>query len=454
MRPGSLRLRLLAGAGAFILAAVALSALGLAVLFKAHVERWVDTQLSAGLDRLIAGLDLDADGKLAVVRPPDDPRFGRPFSGLYWEAKVEPDGPVLRSRSLWDFEIALPAEQAVDDAVHHHLVAGPAGQMLYLLQRRVELPARLGSRTVRAAVALDDAEVRDAVWRFAGALIPLLSLLTVLLIAAAWIQVSFGLRPLGAMRDKLAAIGSGARQKLGGGFPDEVQPLADEFDALLDARERQIEKARQRAADLAHGLKTPLQVLASDAARLKAKGEEEIAAEVEEISDVMRRLVERQLARARLAEAGANVSADVRACAVRVVRVIERTAAGERLEWEVDIAVGLAARIDPDDLTEALGNLVENAARHARTRVVIAARAGTEGVAITVRDDGPGVPRTRHADIRQRGARLDTSGSGAGLGLAIVDDIAEAWGGSLALDTTPNGFCARLSVPAADRAPL
>jgi signal transduction histidine kinase len=452
MRPGSLRLRLLAGAGAFILVAVALSALGLAVLFKAHVEDWVDMELRADLDRIVAGLDLDADGKLAVVRPPDDPRFGRPFSGLYWEAKAEPGGPVLRSRSLWDFEIAL-AEQSVDDAVHHHLASGPAGQTLYVLQRRVELPARLGSRTVRAAVALDDAEVRNAVWRFAGALIPLLSLLALLLIAAAWIQVSFGLRPLGAMRDKLTAIGSGARQKLGSGFPDEVQPLADEFDALLDAREGQIEKARQRAADLAHGLKTPLQVLASDAARLRAKGEEEIAAEVEEISDVMRRLVERQLARARLAESGANVSADVRTCAVRVVRVIERTAAGERLEWEVDIAVGLAARIDPDDLTEVLGNLVENAARHARTRVVIAARAGTEGVAITVRDDGPGVPRTRHADIRQRGARLDTSGSGAGLGLAIVDDIAEAWGGSLALDTTPDGFCARLSVPPVDRAP-
>ena len=122
------------------------------------------------------------------------------------------------------------------------------------------------------AVALDAGELRAAVWRFTGALTPFLILVGALLVAAAWIQVNVGLRPLGAMRNALVAIRTGARRRLGAGYPDEVQPLAREIDTLLDARDAQLEKARARAADLAHGLKTPLQVLSGEAERLKARG--------------------------------------------------------------------------------------------------------------------------------------------------------------------------------------
>ena len=219
---GSLRLRLLLAAASFILAAIVLSGLSLTVLFERHVERWIDGELGTHLNQLIAGLDTGPDNALVVARSPADPRFEQPFSGLYWEVAVEPDGPVMRSRSLWDFEIALPPEETVDDEVRHHRVEGPSGQTLYLLQRRVELPARLGSKMVRAAVGLDTAEVRAAVWRFATALAPFLLLLGVLLTLAAWAQVAVGLKPLKAMRQKLEAIGHGERRRLGTGFPDEV----------------------------------------------------------------------------------------------------------------------------------------------------------------------------------------------------------------------------------------
>ena len=193
------------------------------------------------------------------------------MSGLYWQVVVEPDGPILRSRSLWDFDIALPLQREVDDKVTSYDLPGPDSQTLHVLQRRIELPERLGRRTARVAVGIDDAELSAAVRRFAGALIPFLVVLAALLTAAAWGQVAIGLRPLAAMRRKLAAIGSGEARRLGIDFPDEVLPLAREIDTLLDARERQVEKARTRAADLAHGLKTPLQLLSSDAERLKAK---------------------------------------------------------------------------------------------------------------------------------------------------------------------------------------
>ena len=443
---GSLRLRLLAGAAAFVLAAIALSAIGLTILFQRHVERWVDAELSSHLDQLIARIDNGADGQLAVTRPPADPRFQRALSGLYWQVKVEPDGPVLRSRSLWDFEIALPAENEVDNRVHNHSVAGPDGQTLHLLQRRIELPARLGDRTARVAVAIDDAEVSAAVRRFAGALLPFLVVLAALLTAAAWAQVTIGLQPLAEMRSKLEAIGSGEACRLGSGFPDEVLPLAREIDTLLDARERQIEKARARASDLAHGLKTPLQLLSGDAERLKAKGENELADEIEDIAGAMRRHVERELARARSGSNAANVSANIVSITQRVVRVMERTLEGKRVTWTVDVPAGLMARIDPEDLTEALGNLAENAARHAQSTVSVMARAEDDTIVLAVIDDGPGIPPARAQEALRRGGRLDSSGS-AGLGLAIVGDIADAWGATLSVESPERGCRIILRIP-------
>jgi hypothetical protein len=125
----------LLGAGAFILTALALAALGLTFLFQDHVEGWVDGELDGYLDQVIAGIDIGPDGKLAVTEPPANPRFTQPLSGRYWQVVVEPDGPLLRSRSLWDFEIPLLPAGTVDDEAHHGRVPGPDGTHLYLLQR-------------------------------------------------------------------------------------------------------------------------------------------------------------------------------------------------------------------------------------------------------------------------------------------------------------------------------
>jgi signal transduction histidine kinase len=169
----------------------------------------------------------------------------------------------------------------------------------------------LGGSDIRAVVALDTGDIRAATQAFAGDLVPFLAVIGALLVAAAWTQVRVGLRPLATIRDRLAAIRSGASRRLGAAFPDEVRPLATEIDALLNARELQIEKAKARATDLAHGLKTPLQVLAGDIARLEAKGETKLAMNLAEVATAMRRNVERELARPRIADGFANGRADV-----------------------------------------------------------------------------------------------------------------------------------------------
>lgn len=448
----ALKTRLLLGAAAFIALALLVAAAGLTLLFERHVKDWIDAELNAHLDQLIAGVDRDPSGAVTVVRPPADPRFETPLSGLYWQVTFQNGGDV-RSRSLWDFTLALPLAQGIDEQSHHQSIAGPDGQSLYLMQRNVELPARLGHAVARFAVGRDEAGVDAAVWRFAQALAPFLLILAGLLIVAAWLQVSIGLRPLAAVRTRIADIRSGRSARLGTKFPVEVQPLAREIDTLLDARDKQIETARQRAADLAHGLKTPLQVLSGGIAKIRAGGDSAVADDLEQAAHMMQRHVDRQLARARMQNGNALASAGVADVASRVIRVLERTPLGQSRAWSLEVPEGSYARIHADDLAEALGGLAENAAKYARARVVVSASGTQDWITVTVSDDGPGIPSQNFGDVLQRGGRLDTSGSGTGLGLAIVSDIAEAWGGVVELDNSGGLFNVHLRLPRASSAP-
>jgi signal transduction histidine kinase len=446
MSRGSLRLRLFIAGAVSVLAAVGLSALGLPLLFERHVERRVTAELGIYLDQVVAGLDRAADGALVAAKQPTDPRFVQPLSGLYWQ--VDLGNAVLRSRSLWDSQLVLPEDLLADGAVHQHRIAGPGGAELLAIERTVTLPARLGGEAIRGVVALDAADLAAARQAFAADLLPYLAVIALFLIAAAYAQVAVGLRPLAAVRERLAAIGEGDVRRLGRAFPDEVLPLADEVDALLDAREAQVDRARARAADLAHGLKTPLQVLSGDVGRLRAKGEEAIATEIEQVAGTMRRHVDRELARARSGAGAPDARAAVAEVVQRVLAVVQRTPAGAKLDWAIDIPSGTVARIDADDLAEAVGNLVENAARHARTTISIRAEVKGDLVLVSVADDGPGIPEDRLDEALTRGGRLDGLADGAGLGLAIVRDIVEAWGGRFEVRTGPTGFEADFGVPA------
>ncbi len=444
---GSLRLRLFVAGAASVMVAIGLSAIGLSLLFERHVERRALAELSVHLNQVIAGLERNGEGDLFVAQQPADPRFQRPLSGLYWQ--LEADGTVLASRSLWDGTLALPVDFLPDGQIHEHEIPGPNGTSLLALERSVSLSARLGGVPARAAVAIDRADIAAATRALVVDMLPFLSVIAVFLIAAAWIQVAVGLRPLAAIRARISAIRDGTRKRLGRGFPNEVRPLAIEVDALLEARENQIARARTRAADLAHGLKTPLQVLSGDVQRLRNAGETGLAEEIEGVARTMRRHVDRELARARIGSAGKDARAVIRDVADQIVSVVRRTPDGKKLRWTIDAPADLAARIDADDLMEALGNLVENASRYARTAVEVSARPEANMVELAVTDDGPGIPPDKVATVVDRGARLDARSGGHGLGLAIVDDIVTAWNGHLDLRPRDGGMSVRIFLPAA-----
>ncbi|WP_349359128.1 HAMP domain-containing sensor histidine kinase [Stappia sp.] len=443
---GSLGRRLTLAGAVAVLAALGLAAAGLIVLFGAHVERRATAELSVHLDQVMAGL-ARRDGGLAVVRAPADPRFARPYGGLYWQ--IETGDTVLRSRSLWDVDLALPVDELEDGRVHVHRLAGPDGQALLVLERSVRLPAALGNAPARVAVALDRAELDAARRAFATDLMPYLALLAGVLIAAQIAQVRFGLGPLRRIGARVATLRDGRATRMGADWPREVRPLAREIDALMAAREADVDRARLRAGDLAHGLKTPLQALLGEAGRLRARGAAREAEAIEEVVRTMQGHVERELVRARTI-AGGRSATQVLGVAERIVSVLRRTPDGERLTWEIAIPKDLAVALDPADLAEAIGALAENAARHARSHVALTAARADAMVRIHLRDDGPGVPETEIASLVTRGRRLDERGTameGTGLGLSIASEIAEAVGGGVSLANRPEGFEAVLELP-------
>ena len=362
---------------------------------------------------------------------------------------MEIAGTLLASRSLWDRLLALPPPG--DGGARRYELAGPHGEALLVLERRLVLPASAGGAAARDVVAMDRAELPVATRDFLRDLAPYLGLLAATLIAAGWVQVAVGLKPLAAVGARVAAVRSGAAARLGGDFPDEERPLAAVVDALIAAREADIARARTRASDLAHGLKTP--TLIGEARRLALRGEAEAAAGIEDIAAAMQRHVDRELSRARIATPGWSTSCNPAAVIGRVLAVVRKTPDGGRLDWRLAAPEGLRVRIDADDLTEEMGALLENAARHARRRVEVAVECGDATIGIAVRDDGPGVEEARFAELGRRGARLDATAPGEGLGLAIASEIIDAAGGGLALRNTPAGFEAVIGLPAAQAPP-
>jgi signal transduction histidine kinase len=249
------------------------------------------------------------------------------------------------------------------------------------------------------------------------------------------------------LRRRIALIRSGDADRLGNGFPDEVQPLTAEVDGLLHYREEQLLRARERAAELAHGFKTPLQVLAGDVERLKALGQTDMARDIDAVITSMRRLVDHEMARARIADSSHYASSNLAKVIDSVIAVVQRTPTGQSIEWIIEIPASLNVRIDPDDLAELIGNITENAARYGKEKVSVRAKPNGAMVEIEIRDDGPRIPETHLPHVLRRGGRLDTTSGGAGLGLSMSENIVQAAGGTIALENARPGLMVSIRLP-------
>ena len=453
-RSGSLRVRLLIITLFTMTAVLSAAYWWLSARFSAELQRQMDSALLQQIDQVTARLDFTDSGEPVVdSRRLSDPRWDRPYSGLYWQldqvsAAGDHRDARLRSRSLWDAQLSvsqLAASVADLRAMDAH---GPKGEPLRVLERaiRVAVPAPVEWRLL---VAIDTRDTLATARSFDGVLLASLGGLGALLGLAALAQVGLGLAPLRAMHASLQRLRAGETPRLEGQFPTEVQPLVDDLNTVLDHNAGMVERARTQAGDLAHGLKTPLAVIRN--ASLQA-GESDLAALVSEQVELAQRQIQWHLSRAQAAARGRVPGQRTAVVPVvdRLIRVMKKIHADRQLSLVVHALHADAVFAgEEQDLQEMLGNLIDNACASARSHVQIAIVPEGNVISIRVEDDGPGVDPDQRAFVLRRGARLDETRPGSGLGLPIVVDLAELYGGALQLSTsTIGGLLAELRLPA------
>jgi len=432
MKPlaGSLAARLIQFSVLWIVLALGAAVFGLSGLYREHVEQELAERVEGYLDELSAVLDVTATGDLVVHRDLSDPLFRRPFAGLYWEVTVA--GRTLhRSRSLWDQTLGPPRDEESQDGPQ--MQSGPENQRLLVWTRTIRYPDFPAPITLR--VAAHDARVESMAASFTKTLAISLTILAAGLIGLVVVQVRYGLAPLRRLGLSITQLREGQVDRIEGNYPSEIRPLVEDLNAVLHENRELLARARAQAGNLAHALKTPLAVIRNALGASGGASTTPVLGEVER----MHAAIERHLVRARAGAPALNTRlVPVRAALDDVIRAVTRIH-----DNRVDIAVegpdDLRFRGDAADLQEILGNLLENAAKWARSAVRVELSVNAERIRIVLHDDGPGIPADQRADAIKRGVRLDTTRPGSGLGLQIVDELCTIYGGSLELGESPMG---------------
>lgn len=428
---------LLLGAGGFALDRVLTSA----------ITRNFDEGLDYVLTSMAASAEIDDLGEVRLIRPLGDQRFLEVYSGLYWQISgpgVEP----FRSRSLWDRALkteALPSTEETrvyDSTEFDRFDEGP----IRVAEREIRLP--LSNVNWRFQVAQSRSELDAQIAAIRKTISVSFALLALGLILMSALQSVYGLWPLRSLRRSIADLRQGkARRVEEGQLPAEVAPLVEELNQLLEHNDRQAEEARAHAGNLAHALKTPLTVIMNAATAKAGDLDETVIRE----ATTMRRQVDHHLARARAVgrRGHAQSRADVWPSLDSVERAVARLYPDVRFDLDGDKEA--VVRVERQDLDEMLGNIIENAAKYGGGSVFVTVSSDADMVDIAVEDDGIGLSEADRAKLFNRGERLDQTKPGTGLGLAIVRDVAEIYGGTVALEESEDmgGVLARLRLPKA-----
>ena len=455
LRRPSLVRRLVLLAAAWSLVVLAVAGLSLTAFFRnAEIHRF-DDELSDTVDGLLAGASVEEE---RIIAPPImDQRAQRAYSGDYWQiATIGKDKALhalVRSRSLWDHALAAPPDQVAA------LVQSPGVMVFYDSVGPEKQPLRVAALLGRlpdfaVPVVFMSAEDRTPVDRdvrtFTTKIIVALVLLGAGLIAAVILQVRVGLRPLFALRREVAAVRTGQSERVHGHYPSELEPLAEELNALMAHNHEVVERQRTHVGNLAHALKNPLSVILTE-----ARGEPSPFGDlVTRQAEAMGQHLEHHLRRARAAARtqGYGERTAVAPLLEELSRTLEKIFRDKvsAIDWRAPD--GLVFMGERQDLLEIAGNVMENACKWCAGKVRVTAEVVSDRqFSITIEDDGPGLADHERGEVLQRGARLDESAPGSGLGLSIVDELVRAYQGSMTLGASAmGGLKLQVILPRAD----
>jgi signal transduction histidine kinase len=427
-------------------------------LFVRQVTAQTESVLRVTLEQLAAGVVFDDPTRRLTLREPQgDPRWSKVYSGAYWQVNAPEGvlpGGVLRSRSLWDFVLTIPGDALNPGMIHIHRLSGPSGQQLLAAERTVLIDGMTDPLPIRLIAATDLRELNQAIDDFAQQVSQYLVVLAVVLVALLAVQLSVGLAPLRRLNLSLDRLRRGEAATLEGDFPAEVRPLADNLNGVVAQHRRHIERARAIAGNLAHALRTPLAVMSNASADQRASVQE-LRDLVAKQTTLAQKQVEWHLKRARMAATTGSSGQrfEISPVVDGIVGVMKRVYADKSLEIRYnDLDRAAVFWGEQQDLQEMLGNLIDNACKWARHRVVISATIVEKTLCIVVEDDGAGVAPDRYSEILKRGVRIDEFVPGTGLGLSIVAELVELYSGTLRFSSSSmGGLAAQICFPAEPR---
>jgi len=389
-------------------------------------EEQIRSRLEHDAETLLTAIDVGPDG-LRLDEMRINPVYRRPFSGHYYV--VRGAATELRSRSLWDATLDVTEAPLAR-------ISDPRGEPLLAFTAHYTKRQQPLTITVAEELTALEAAIRTFQWRYAG----LTALLLAALLGLQQLVLRRALRPLDVTRDELQRLGRGEITALGERGPREIAPLVTAFNDVVGSLRRRTERSQKALGNLAHALKAPLAVLGQLDGDPELSDRREVRETLATQIERLRFTVDRELRRARtVGFAVPGQSVDLGGTLDELISTLRQLYRERGLHFESLVADGLTVAIDRQDLLELFGNLLDNASKWADSRVTVGAEITTDGVCLTVDDDGPGVAVERRSDLLRRGQRLDEAVEGHGLGLAIANDTAALYGGRLTLGDSPLG---------------
>lgn len=455
--PRSLSQRLFASAVLWSVSILLLAGLILSAIYRRSAENAFDERLGVYLRAIVA--DVATPGEDTRTEPGQlgDPQFELTLSGWYWQITPlsQQNTKVKASRSLFASRLPHLADQGVKAELGEYrrgTAQGPDGRWIRLIERVIETDEE-GTFLIQVAAVTDQLE--SDIRRFEYSLAATFLLLALALGASNMAQVRFGLSPLRRLQSEVRAIRRGEGDRIEGTFAPDLAPLASELNLLIASNREIVERARTQVGNLAHALKTPLSVIVNEA----EADHSPLSDKVREQAQVMRDQVKHYLDKARAA-ARSNVvgtTTEVVPAIESLVRTFQKIHRDGVPAFETDLTCAPRFRGEEQDFQDMLGNLLDNAGKWARSRVLVsltmeagAAGGGQDFLILCVDDDGQGLAPPDREQAVKRGRRLDETKPGSGLGLSIVADLAAIYAGEFTLeDGVLGGLRARLRLPAA-----
>jgi signal transduction histidine kinase len=428
----------------WIVLALLTAAALLSWLYRDHIEQHYDAHVFTHVEELMAAVEIDREGQPGLFRRPTDPRFHRMNSGWYWQVLVD-DVPLAKSTSLGSNLIDVSDLNFEENHDVQH-VRGPGEQRLRA--HVVHMSHERFPKPITIMATSPEMQITDDVKDFFYHILLAFMVLAIGLSIAVVVQVRVALKPLKSIKTAIVDVHLGKTDRLPASFPDDVQPLVDELNSLIDHNETLLKRARTQLSDLAHAVKTPLTVIRNEARNMASKRGQLILDQ----AHMMSANLDHYLARARISghKGAIGYRTSIKTVIDDLRYAVKRIYADREFSIELCSKGDCKFRGEVQDLEEMLGNLIDNACKWARNRIEIRCAMTGDRLILSVEDDGPGIPEDQFEAVLRRGQKLDPSTPGHGQGLGIIKDIAELYGGHLRFGRSElGGLKAELELPAA-----